>query len=265
LTGDEADAAAGATTEDRFLGGALKMRQPRNGYRAGLDAVLLAAACPARGGGNDRCLDCGAGVGVAGLAVAHRLEGVHVTMIERDATSATLASRNAVANFLDHRTRVIVGDLTAPLASLGPLVAETATFDHVLANPPYYARGAATAPTHQHKAGAHSMADGQLEQWVRFAAAMTRAGGSFTMIHRPDALREMLIALQKRFGRIRVLPLHPRQGAPASRVILQAIKGSRAGLQLLAGRVLHLTDSHAYAPEFEAILRHGAALAWSKT
>ena len=73
--------------DDAFLGGALRILQPQEGYRAGLDAVLLAAAAPVRASRKDRVLDVGAGVGVVGLAVAQRMHRAHVTLVERDAGS----------------------------------------------------------------------------------------------------------------------------------------------------------------------------------
>ena len=249
-----------ATTDDVFLGGALRLQQPASGYRAGLDAVLLAAACPVTAGSAARCLDCGAGVGTVGLALARRVADARVTLIERDPALADLAKRNAAANGLTDRCRVISDDLMRPLSQIAALVGEAGTFDHVLANPPYYAHGDGTRARDRLKDGSHAMQAGSLEDWARFAAAMTRDGGSLTLIHRPDALPEILPALQRRFGRVLILPLHPRAGAPASRMIIQGLKASRAALQILAGHVLHAEDAHSFTPEFDAILRHGAAL-----
>ena len=249
------------TTEDDFLGGALRLVQPRTGYRAGLDAVLLAATCPARLGERARVLDCGAGVGTVGLALARRVPDAIVTLVERDPALAALAERNALNNALHERCTVIAADLTAPLSRTPALLAAAGSFEHVLCNPPYYAQHAGTRAPDSRKDGSHAMPDGMLEAWVRFAAAMTRDGGTMTIIHRPDALPEILAALERRFGGAILLPLHPRDGAPASRILLQAKKASRAGLTLLAGRVLHAGESHGFTPEFDAILRGGAALA----
>ena len=252
--------AAVEITEDLFLGGALRIRQPKNGYRAGLDAVLLAAACPARAGDGARCLDCGAGAGVAGLAAARRVSDLQVTLIERDATLAAMATHNIVSNGFVRRARVIVDDLTRPLSQIGGLMADAGRFDHVLANPPYHAHESGTRAADGFKDGSHSMAAGSFEAWARFAAGMARNGGSFTIIQRPEALPEILAALQRRFGRVRILPLHGREGQPASRLLIQSIKGSRAGLQILPGRVLHVAGSHAFAPEFDGVLRGGTAM-----
>lgn len=247
-------------TEDQFLGGRLVMRQPRHGYRAGLDAVLLAAACPAVAGAGERCLDCGAGAGVAGLAAAERVKDLRVTLVERQPALAQMARYNAAANSLAERCRVVADDLTRPLSEMAALAAEVGQFDHVIANPPYHAHGAGTRATDAMKDGSHAMARGAFEAWAKFAAGMARSGGSFTIVQKPEVLGEVLAALERRFGRVTILPLHGREEQPASRVLVQAVKASRAALRILPGRVLHIAGSHAFTPQFDAILRHGAAL-----
>jgi tRNA1(Val) A37 N6-methylase TrmN6 len=250
------------TTEDQFLGGKLTIRQLAHGYRAGLDAVILAAACPAEEGPRARCLDCGAGAGVAGLALARRVSDAHVTLVEHVEVLAGLATENAAANGLRERAVVVVADLTKPLAQTPALAELAGSFDQVIANPPYHSQNDGTPAAHPVKAGSHAMAAGSLDDWVRFAAAMTRADGQLTLIHRAAALAEVLFALDRRFGRVRVLPLHPREGAPASRILVSAVKGSRAPLELLPGRILHRAGEHKFMPEFEAILRNGQKLNW---
>ena len=247
-------------TDDLFLGGALCIRQPKTGYRAGLDAVLLAAACPALPERRTRCLDCGAGAGVAGLCVARRIDNLSVSFVEREAELADLAMHNISVNGLSERCTVVHANLTHPLSQLAALAADVGRFDHVLANPPFHAHGEGTRAADRHKDGSHAMEAGTFEAWARFAVSMVRDGGSFTIIQRPDALPEILAALARRFGRVKILPLHSRDGQPASRLLVQAIKGSRAALQILPGRTLHMHGSHAFTPAFDAILRHGVAL-----
>lgn len=247
----------GAATEDAFLGGALRIRQPGDGYRAGLDAVLLAATLRAKRG--DRVLDVGAGVGVVGLAVARRVPEVEVTLVERDPSLAALAQGNIALNGLERRVRVIVADVTRPLREMPELSGQAETFAHVLVNPPYHVEGRGTPASGPVKAAANAMPAGALERWMRFAAAMLRPGGAVTLIHRPDALPELLAALAGRFGDTVLLPIHPRASEPASRLLLQAVKASRAALQFRVGLVLHNSDQ-GFRPQIEAILRHGATL-----
>jgi tRNA1(Val) A37 N6-methylase TrmN6 len=246
------------TSDDAFLGEALRILQPQEGYRAGLDAVLLAAAAPVQEG-RVRVLDVGAGAGVVGLAVARRVAGAAVTLVERDPELAALARTNTDRNGLTRRVQVIEADVTRPLRESEALAALAESFDHVLANPPFHTEGRGTAAGDALKAAGHAMPEGSLDRWLRFMAAMARPGGTATLIHRADALADILAALAGRFGGALVLPIHPREDEPASRVLVQAAKGSRAPLRLLPGLVLHGRD-HGFRPEVEAMLRHGAPL-----
>src|SRR5471032_1406903 len=84
------------TSDDAALGGRLRLLQPRRGHRFGHDAILLAAATPAQPG--DLVVDLGAGVGAAGLAVAVRVAGVRVALVEIDRELVDIAARNAERN-----------------------------------------------------------------------------------------------------------------------------------------------------------------------
>jgi tRNA1(Val) A37 N6-methylase TrmN6 len=247
------------TSDDAFLGGALHVLQPLAGYRAGLDAVLLAAAAPVEEGRAQRVLDVGAGAGVVGLAVARRVADARVTLVERDPGLAALACANVARNRLSARVRIVEGDVARPLRELAGLATEAESFDHVLANPPFHAEGRGTAAGDALKAAGHAMPEGNLERWARFMAAMARPGGTATIIHRAEALGELFEALAGRFGGMLVLPVHPHDGEPASRVLAQATKGSRAPLRLLPGLLLHNRDQ-GFRPQVEAILRGAAAL-----
>jgi tRNA1(Val) A37 N6-methylase TrmN6 len=244
-------------TDDAFLGGMLRILQPLDGYRAGLDAILLAAALQAKQG--EQVLDVGAGVGAVGLALARRLAEVEVTLVERDGGLVGLARCNIDRNGLAGRACVLTADVTRPLGEMPELSGRAESFDHALANPPYHEPGRGTAAGAPLKAAANAMSAGALERWLRFMAAMVRPGGTVTLIHRPDALQELLTAFGRRFGGVIILPIHPRHAEPASRLLLRAIKGSRAGLEMLPGLILHGADNR-FRPEIEAILRHGAAL-----
>jgi tRNA1(Val) A37 N6-methylase TrmN6 len=246
------------TSDDAFLGGSLHILQPQEGYRAGLDAVLLAAAAPVQEG-RARVLDVGAGAGVVGLAVAHRMADASVTLVERDPELADLARANAARNALEQRVHVIEADVMRPLRESEALAALAESFHHVLANPPFHREGRGTASGDARKAAAHAMPDGSLDRWVRFMAAMARPGGTATLIHRAEALGDIQAALVGRFGGVLVLPIHPREGEPASRVLVQGTKGSRTPLRLLPGLVLH-NATQGFRPEVEAILRRGAPL-----
>ena len=247
-------------TDDAFLDGALQVLQPRSGYRAGLDAVFLAAAVPA-GQGSDpvRVLDVGAGVGTAGLCLARRVETARITLLEREPELARLATENVARNGLQERVSVVEADIARSAADLAALGLKPESFDHVIANPPYHQVGAGTPSAVSLKANAHAMPEADLGHWARFMARMAASGAGATIVHKAEALADLLAVLEGRFGAIKILPLHPRAGAPAHRVIVQGVKGSRAPVTLLAGVVLHGADN-AFTPGAQAILRSGAPL-----
>ena len=246
-----------AESDDAFLGGRLRIFQPGNGYRAGLDGILLAATVQASAGA--RVLDVGAGVGVVGLCVAHRLPGVHVTLIERDARLAALARRNVERNGFSARACVVEADVLQPLGASPELAAAAESFDHVVSNPPFLVEGRGTASGDPIKARANAMPEGALDRWARFMAAMLRPAGRIAMIHRAEALPEIFPALAGRFGGAVILPLHARAGEPAFRVLVAAVKGSRAPMELRPGLTLHKADG-SFRPAIAAVLRDGAEL-----
>ncbi len=252
------DAQAAETTDDAFLGGRLHLLQPKSGYRAGLDAILLAAAIEVKAPAT-RVLDAGAGVGAAGLAVVARVPAAGVVLVELEPRLAALARENIDRNGLSSRVNVIEADICAPAATLAALGLKPESFDHVLANPPYLEAGRGSAPPDAMKAGAHVMAVGGLDRWVRFLAHMAAPGSTVTIIHRAEALSELLGALEGRFGALEMLPVHPRAGAPAHRILIAGRKGSRAAPKLHPGLVLH-GEGNGFRPDVEAILRDGAPL-----
>ena len=252
----------GATSTDDFLGGRIGVIQPRRGHRAGSDAVFLAASVPA--GATGRVLDVGAGVGVAGLCLLARVPGVEVTAVEVDSGLCGLAVKNAARNGFAERFEVINADVTSPGKALHAAGLKRESYDQVIANPPFYPEGAVKPAPHGARAAAHVMGGEGLAAWVRFFAAMAAPNALLTLIHRPDCLGELLGLLDRRFGGIAVFPLFPKANEPAARIIVQAKKGSRAGLTLLPGLVLHEQDGR-YTAEAEAVLRGGEALDFGRS
>ncbi|MGQ0673178.1 MAG: tRNA1(Val) (adenine(37)-N6)-methyltransferase [Hyphomicrobium sp.] len=246
-------------TDDAFLGGALKLLQPRSGYRAGVDAVLLAAAVPALDGSHERLLDAGGGVGTVGLSVVRRCSGATAVLLERAPRLVELARENVERNGLGGRVQVFSGDLTASWSEMAGEGLAPESFDHVCANPPFNVDGHGTPSPDPWKSVAHSMPQGDLDLWGRLMARMAVPGGTATMIHKAEALANVIGALAGRFGGLRILPIYPRAGQPANRVIVQGTKGSRAPLVILPGFILH-GEGNAFTPAADAILRDGAAL-----
>ncbi len=247
-------------SEDAFLGGRLVLHQPARGYRAGVDAVLLAAAVPAPSGRPTRVLDAGCGVGTVGLCVTRRLGEAQAVLLEREPSFADLAALNIAANHLGDRVTLVRADIGASAAEHEALGIAPHSFDIVLANPPFHETANGTPASDRARAGAHAMPTGGLDRWARFMARTVKSGGTAILIHKAEALAEVLGAMTPRFGALRVLPVLPRPGEPAIRILVQGIRGSRARLTLVAPFTLHGPDGHGFTPEAEAILRDGGSL-----
>jgi tRNA1(Val) A37 N6-methylase TrmN6 len=222
-------------TEDAFLGGQLRLRQPRSGHRAGHDAMLLAAATSARPG--DRVVDFGAGVGAAGLAVARRVAGIKLILVEIEPGLAGLARENAAANAI--AADVVVLDVTAQPSAFGAVGLGPDTVDVVLMNPPFNDPARHRASPDKARETAHVAKDATLETWVGAARKTLRSGGALTMIWRADGLGEVLAALDRGFGSLAILPVHGSVKMPAIRLLVRAIKGGRAPTQIHAALVLN--------------------------
>ena len=238
------------TTEDRLLDGKVALRQPAKGFRAGLDAVLLAAFVPARPG--EQVLEAGCGSGAAFLCLAARVPGLRVAAVEREAAMATLATANAAANAVE--AVITEGDVAdrALARRIGPC-------DHAFANPPYWPGG--TPPPQALRSAATHESGAALANWVSFLAAALRERGTLSLVlpaGRFDAGVAALLGAG--CGAVTLLPVAPRSGDAAKRVLIRARKGGRAPARLLPPFVLHEADGR-FTEAAEAVLRGGAALA----
>jgi tRNA1(Val) A37 N6-methylase TrmN6 len=245
-------------SRDAFLGGRVMAWQPRRGYRAAIDPVLLAAAVAARPG--QSVLDLGCGVGVAALCLWARVPGLALTGVEVQPGYAALAARNAAA--MGAALRVVTADLTDLPADL-----RARAFDEVMMNPPYHDRAASPAAR---DAGRDLALAGPtpLSDWIATAARRLVPGGWLTLVQRAARLPEVLGAVEGRLGSVAVRPVAPRMGREAKLVLVRARKGGRAAFRLLPPLVLHEGDRHPgdrdhFTPEAAAILRGGAALSWT--
>ena len=241
-----------AVTDDRLLGGRVRLRQSADGARAAIDPVFLAAAVPAEP--SQQILDAGCGAGAAMLCLAARVPQCRVVGLELQRDLVRIAGDNAVLNRMGDRLSVMVGDLLHPPPRLSP-----GSFDHVMANPPFIERGRGSEAPNPAKAAANIEGEAALGDWVRFALVMVRAKGTVTFIHRADRIDALLGQLAGRAGGIVIFPLWPRAGQPAGRVLVQARKQIAAPARLAAGLVLHEADGR-FTAAAEAVLRGGDAL-----
>ena len=246
----------GEVTHDAFLGGRLTIVQPAKGFRAGLDSVLLGAAVGHPAG---RLLDLGAGVGTAALVALADHPGLEATLVESDAAMAELAGVNLASNGFAGRAEILAIDLTASGRERSAAGLEADAYGSVIANPPFFETG--TRASARGPAARHLTAEA-LDLWVRSAASHAAPGGEVIFVHVAEKLPALLAAFTARFGSITILPLVPRDGEPAHRILIRGIKGSRAPLVLLASRALHTPGGRQFRPEFEAIFRGRDRLHW---
>lgn len=241
-------------TENALLGGRVRLRQPAKGYRAGMDAALLAASCPALPG--QRVMEAGCGAGAVLMQIAARRPDVMLAGLERNADMAGLTVDNAALNGWSDRVAVHEGDVAAGFRAL-----ELEPFDWALSNPPFFDDpGALRAPA-PGKRGAW-MADDGLAAWTGFLLKAVKEGGRIVMIHRADRLADILALLGDKAGSFAVRPVHPYPDEPAKRVLIQAVKTGRAPLRLLPPLILHDRSGGKHTPEAEAILRGEAEIGW---
>ncbi len=241
----------GSLTEDRLLGGQVRIRQPRQGFRVSIDSVLLSAAIPC--GDGDRVLEPGAGVGGAALMLAARVAGCSVVGLESQHALVGIAGENVRLNGMSERVDIVVGDLGNPPSRLA-----LGAFDHVMMNPPFHRAGRTHAPAEASRAASHVEGEAGLADWVAFGISMLREKGTLTLIHRADRIADVLAAIQGRAGEVVVFPLWPRRdGSPAKRIVVRARRGTAAPLRIAQGLFLHEEDG-GFTPEADRILRGGA-------
>ncbi|MET3926417.1 methyltransferase [Devosia sp. 2618] len=246
-----------SVTRDAFLGGRLTLSQPSHGFRAGLDSVLLGAAVSL---GSKKLLDLGCGVGTAAFVAMTHNASLLGTLADQNEDATALARSNADENGLGDRTTVLLANVTGKGADRHAAGLADNAFDSVIANPPFFTDG--TLAADPGRAGARHLDATSLDLWIKTAAGTASAGGEIIFVYPAQSLAPLLSGFTQRFGNVTVLPLTPRPGEPASRILIRGIKGSRAPLTLLASRALHEAAGRDFAPEFDAIFRGTARLVW---
>jgi tRNA1(Val) A37 N6-methylase TrmN6 len=249
---DQPDPAA--FTIDAFHRGRFHLMQPARGaHRAGTDAMLLAGAVP--GGFAGRLADLGAGAGAAGLAVAARCPDARIVLVENapDMLDCARKSLQLPENqWLSSRATVLGADVTLTGRLRQEAGLEDGSFDFAIFNPPFNAIADRASP-HEARERAHVMPAGLFEQWLRTAAAIVRPGGGMALIARPASLPEILAALKGRFGGATIKPVHPQADKAAIRIVVRAVRGSRAAMTIAPALVLHEKGSNRLAAGADAV------------
>jgi tRNA1Val (adenine37-N6)-methyltransferase len=235
-------------TAGHLLGGKVKYRQPRHGFRASLDPVLLAAAIPAHPG--ELVLEGGTGAGAALLCLAARVPGIRGAGIDRDPALLGLARANAAANDWPGLTFIAADLASSPI--LGPV-------DHAFANPPYHAPDGTPSPSAAREAAKRAPPE-LMPIWVEALSRPLRHRGTLTFILPPWLLEPALAAMRDAMVPAeRIFPIWPKAGRPARFVLIQGRKHGRAPLVLAPGLIMH-NETGDFRPEAEAILRDGAPI-----
>jgi tRNA1(Val) A37 N6-methylase TrmN6 len=254
------DDATHGETADAFHFGEFHIVQPKGrGHRSGMDAMLLAAMVD--GNGPMKVADLGAGAGAAGMAVASRIEGADVVLVERSTEMAGYA-RKSMAHTLNTRIAPRLTLIEADVTLKGKARVEAGllddVFDHVIMNPPFNDPGDRRAPD-ELKAEAHARDGDLFEDWIRTAGAIMKPGGQLSLIARPESVGAVIAACGKRFGGVEITFIHPREGGNAIRLLASAIKGSRARLTVRAPLLMHPEGSHRFLPEIDDLNNGRAA------
>lgn len=236
-----------------ILNGSISLKQPEHGFRTSIDAVLLAAACPCQE--NQKIADFGCGVGSASIAAIARVPNIQLCGFEMQENHIPIARENAKNNGFEQNANFHHQDITN-------LPEEYAhNFDHIICNPPYEDHGKHITSPKDEKAKAigHSQDSVDIASWVKAAFFALKSGGGLTIIHKADQLQTIMIALGKSFGATEIIPLWPKAGKPAKRVIIRTIKHRKSPANILPGLVLH-NENGQYTDEAEKILRNKSGL-----
>lgn len=239
-------------TEDSLLGGKIIIRQPTQGYRVAIDPILLSAAISVEVG--ESVLDVGAGVGAAALCLSVRFPYCRIMGIERQKDLVRLATDNIRLNNLRERVEILLGDLQSPPPRLA-----AGSYSQVISNPPYFESNRGRLSVIPSKALSNHEELSDMESWLKFCLLMLKPMGKLTFIYRADMLDRLLSLFYGKVGDVSIFPLWPAHKKSAKRVIVQGIKGTKGGVNLLSGMCLHNEDG-SFTPAAEAVLRHGEPL-----
>ena len=220
------------TTIDSFFGDRLQIEQSKNGYRAGMDAVLLASAAAALAKTSICELGCGVGVAILGAISMSGAKLQSAAGIDIDISATSLFKANIARNSLE----VPINGVN--LDGLKPIPEFDGKFELVISNPPFFDDESSIRGPNEARKSAYIIG-APLEIWVKSMLRLASAKGKILIIHRADRLDDIFAALKNRAGDIRIFPIRPNCSAPANRIIICATKANRAPTQIFAGLDIH--------------------------
>lgn len=236
-------------TEDYLLNKKVKIFQPKDGYRAAIDAVFVASLIDEKIiKPNSTILDVGSGTGAISLCLAHRLQNnkVNITGIDIQEELVELSNMSAKENgFMDFLNYDICDIRKKTTLTAG-------SYDIVITNPPYSDHDMPSPK--ESKKFAHNHQDFDLTQWLTFCLKMLKPKGYIALINRTEAINEILSAMHNKAGNIKILPLYSKPNQPAKRIIVLAQKGSHGLTSVLPPLYTHNEDG-SYSEQAEKILR----------
>ena len=234
-------------TNDYLLDKKIKIFQPINGYRASSDAVLLSSVVT-EVRQNDCILDVGSGTGGISLCLAHRFGQNQIIGLEIQEELVKLANLSAKENGFGH-LKYYHCDIKGKDLPIMPC-----SFNHVISNPPY-SKNDMPSPN-KSKAIAHNHNGMDLTSWINFCLKILKPFGFLYFINRAEAIGEMLSALQKKAGNIKIIPLYSKEGQIDKRVIVIAQKDSKTPTKIMQPFYTHSYDGN-YTQKAQQILRAG--------
>lgn len=234
-------------TLDALFQGKLKIIQRKSGYRFSIDAVLLAHFAAI--GSNEKIVDLGTGNGVIPLILASLHPSTRVVGLELQEEMVKRAQRSADLNRLGEQVKILQGDVCSIKEIFSPR-----SFDGVVCNPPY--RGPASGrinPDPEKRIARHEV-QGRLLDFIRAGSYLLRQGGRMALIYPATRMLDLLQTMREEGIEPKRLRLvHSFEGAVATLVLAEGVKGSRSELKVLPPLVVH-TKERKYTPEMKAFL-----------
>lgn len=223
-------------TLDDLVRGGFKVIQHRKGYRFSMDAVLLAHF--AQIGRDDRVIELGCGSGVVSILIAARQEGCEITGLEIQPALADRARRSIDMNGLSGRINIINADLRAPEVFL-----QKRKFTVAVANPPFWKMGEGRVSKNEENLIARHEVKAELKDFIKCASRVLTGSGRLVVINRAGRTAEMLnLCVQEKLYPKRIRFIHPRSGAEANLVLIEAQKGKKSEARILPPLIVYGED-----------------------